>query len=167
MGDIQENLRAAFAGESQASRRYTAFAQRAEKEGYPNVARLFRAAAQAETVHAIRDLNALGENRTTEANLAAAIEGETYEVDVMYPGFLEDVDPEEQTAPFKAFDFARRVEMLHAEYYREALATVKAGRDLPAREVFVCRHCGYTCYDEAPDKCPVCGAPKEDIENIP
>jgi rubrerythrin len=120
MGDVSENLRAAFAGESQASRRYAAFAQTADKEGFPSVARLFRAAAQSETVHAIRDLNALRENRTTEDNLAAALKGETHEVEEMYPEFLRGVDPEAQPAAFKAFDFARRVEMLHAEYYKEA-----------------------------------------------
>ena len=160
MEDVNKNLRAAFEGESKASRKYMAYARNAEKDGFPNVARLFRAAAEAETVHAIRDLNALGENRTTEENLGTAIAGETYEVNEMYPSFLQGLDPEAQAAAYKAFDYARQVEVVHAKLYKEALEQVRAGKDLPKRAMFVCPYCGYTCYDEAPDPCPVCGGAK-------
>ena len=166
MGDIRENLKAAFAGESQASRKYAAFALRADKEGFPNVARLFRAAAQAETVHARRDLEALGENKSTAENVQTAIDGETYETTEMYPSFLKGVDPEADKLAYKAFDYAMRIEADHARFYKEASAALKGGGDLPSRQMYVCPGCGYTHYDTAPDPCPICGAPKEAFMKI-
>ncbi len=156
----QENLQAAFAGESQANRKYLAFAKRAEQEGLPQVAKLFRAAAEAETIHAHAHLRVMGGIKTTAENLAVAIAGEGHEFQSMYPQFLSEAQAEKNRPAEISFRGALAVEEIHHGLYTEALNTVKAGGDLPDRKIYLCEVCGNTVYDEAPDKCPICGVPK-------
>lgn len=157
----KENLAEAFAGESQANRKYLAFAKQAEVDGFPQVARLFRAAAHAETVHAHAHLRAMGGIKKTTENLESAIEGEGFEFQTMYPPFLEEAKKEGDRMAEISFRNALAVEEIHHDLYQKALSAVKSGGDLTARPVYVCEICGNTVYDDAPDKCPVCGVPKE------
>lgn len=157
----KENLANAFAGESQANRKYLAFAKKADADGLPEVAKLFRAAAHAETVHAHAHLRAMSGIKTTEENLVAAIEGEGFEFQEMYPPYLEEAQKEGDNMAEISFRNALVVEEVHHDLYSKALAAVKAGGDLPKRDIYVCEICGNTVYDHAPDKCEVCGVPKE------
>jgi len=157
----KENLADAFAGESQANRKYLAFAKQAETDGLPQVAKLFRAAAHAETVHAHAHLRAMGGIKKTAENLAEAIEGEGFEFQKMYPPYLKQAQQEGDKMAEISFRNALAVEEVHHSLYSQALAAVKAGGDLKARQVYVCEICGNTVYDHAPDKCDVCGVPKE------
>jgi rubrerythrin len=156
-----ENLQEAFAGESQANRKYLAFAKRAEQDGYPQVAKLFRAAAEAETVHAHAHLRAMGGIKNTDENLQAAIEGEGFEFQQMYPKFLAAAEAEGIRSAITTFKHALAVEEIHHGLYGEALDAVKSGEDLPGTRIFVCSVCGNTVKGEAPDKCPICGASKK------
>lgn len=157
----QDNLKAAFAGESQANRTYLAFAQKAQADGYPQVAKLFRAAAAAETVHAHAHLRAMGGVKTTEENLQAAADGEAHEFQSMYPPFLQEaIDEGVKPAEF-SFKFAMAVEEVHNALYLKALAAVQGSADLAERKVYVCQVCGNTVYDEVPDRCSVCHNPSE------
>jgi rubrerythrin len=153
-----DHLKEAFAGESQANRKYLAFAQKAEQDGFPQVAKLFRAAAEAETVHAHAHLRALDGVKSTQENLMEAISGETYEYKEMYPPFLADAQKEGNKRAEFSFKNALAVEEVHAELYGKALSAVKGGQDLPAAPIFVCNVCGHTVMGEAPERCPVCGA---------
>ncbi|MCK4268281.1 MAG: rubrerythrin family protein [Actinomycetia bacterium] len=152
----KENLESAFAGESQANRKYTAFARQADKDGYAGVAKLFRAAAAAETVHALNHLRVLGEIRTTDENLKAAIEGETFEHTSMYPGFIDEAQSEDNKQAVRSFTIANEVEKIHADLYKKALAD----KESTGADYYVCEICGNTVENEAPDVCPICGAPK-------
>jgi len=151
----QMNLLQAFAGESQANRKYLAFAKQAEKEGHPQVAKLFRAAAQAETVHALSHLRTLGEIGTTAENLKAAIAGETYEYTQMYPPMIKTAEEEGNTAAKRSFSHANAVEVTHASLYQQALDKMGSQEQI---DYYVCSVCGFTCANEAPDTCPVCGS---------
>lgn len=162
----QENLQAAFAGESQANRKYLAFAKQADAEGYPQIAKLFRAAAEAETLHAHEHLRAMGGVGNTAANLQAAIEGEGFEYQKMYPPYLAEAQKEGHRAATLSFKHALAVEEVHYGLYKEAKQALDAGKDLPAAPIFVCGVCGYTVSDTAPDKCPVCGAPREKFSEV-
>lgn len=155
MSKSYEHLKEAFAGESQANRKYLAFAKQADKEGFPQVAKLFRAAAEAETVHAHTHLAAMKGVGTTADNLKAAVEGETYEFESMYPKMIEDAVAEGDKQAERAFRYANEVEKVHAGLYQKAMAD-PAG--LKQTEYYICPVCGYTCEDHAPDKCPVCKA---------
>lgn len=155
----QDNLADAFAGESQANRKYLAFAAKADKDGYPNVAKLFRAAAAAETVHAHAHLRAMGGIKDTVDNIQAGIDGEGFEFQTMYPPYLEEAQKEGNKAAEISFRNAMAVEEVHYNMYKEAAASVQGGSDLPDRKVYVCEICGNTVYDAAEDKCTVCGAP--------
>lgn len=166
MSKTEENLKAAFAGESQANRRYLAFAKKAEGEGFHNVAKLFRAAAEAETVHAMNHLRALKMVRDTRENLQAAIEGETYEFTKMYPEFIDTASKERASDAVMSFTNANKVEKIHANLYKKALESLNAGKDIKEKEFFVCQVCGNTVEGEAPDKCPICGSPKEKFKKI-
>src|SRR5512139_1991769 len=157
MSKTEQNLREAFAGESQANRRYLAFAKQAEKEGHPQVAKLFRAAAEAETVHAHAHLRTLDGVKTTEENLKEAIAGETHEFKKMYPAMIEEAKKEGQKAAERSFTYANEVEKVHANLYQKALDNL--GK-LPEVDYYVCSVCGYTCENEPPDRCPVCNAVK-------
>jgi rubrerythrin len=156
----EKNLKAAFAGESQANRMYLAFAQKAESDGYPQIAKLFRAAAAAETVHAHAHFRVMEGVKDTAENLQAAINGEGYEFQEMYPVFLKEAEAEKSAAAAVSFRNALAVEKIHYDLYSEALETFRKGKDLSPQDIFVCEVCGNTVYGHAPDKCPVCGAPK-------
>ncbi len=156
-GKTIENLKEAFAGESQAFQKYTAFAKKAEKEGFKNIARLFRLTAQAEQIHAAGHFKSLDGVGSTAENLQAAIEGETYEYQKMYPPMLEDAEKEGHKAK-RMFKYAVEAEEVHAKLYSQALAAAKAGKDLET-DFFLCPVCGYIEFGEAPEKCPICGLP--------
>ncbi|NOZ59563.1 MAG: rubrerythrin family protein [Euryarchaeota archaeon] len=158
MGKTEENLKAAFAGESQANRRYLAFAKKAEEDGYPNVARLFRAAAESETIHALNHLRVMGGVKSTAENLEAAFQGESYEKTEMYPEFISTAKEEGNSEAERTFTWAIKAEEVHAELYTKALEAVKAGKDAELDALQVCQACGYTVEGDAPEQCPVCGA---------
>jgi len=162
----KDNLQAAFAGESQANRKYLAFAKKAEADGYPQVARLFRAAAAAETVHAHAHLRVMGGIKNTAENLEAAIDGEGYEFTEMYPDFLKEAESEGNQPAVYSLKNALTVEEIHHGLYSEALQAVKSGNDLPETKVYVCEVCGNTVKGEAPDKCPICNAPREKFTEV-
>jgi rubrerythrin len=159
-----EDLAAAFAGESQARNKYLAFAKKAEDDGYSQVARLFRAAAQAEFVHAQNHFKAMGEIKTTAENLQAAINGEHYEVVTMYPPFIEDARAEGVKRAQTSFEWAWLVEKTHEALYREALDCLQVQQD--QYDYYVCPFCGHTHPRSAPEKCPVCGAPGSRFEKV-
>lgn len=156
----RDNLQAAFAGESQANRKYTAFAQKAEQDGYPQIAKLFRAAAQAEAVHAQTHLKVMGGIKSTKENLEAAIEGESHEFKHMYPEFVAEAEKAGEKAALLSFKYALPVEEIHHHLYKEALELIKAGKDIDEVKIFVCDVCGNTVKNEPPEKCPICGVPK-------
>lgn len=161
-----ENLKDAFAGESQANRKYLAFAKKADKDGFPQVAKLFRAAAQAETVHAHAHLRVLKGVNSTEDNLKGAIEGEGFEFKEMYPKFLKEAEEEDNKGAVTSFKNALAVEETHHGLYSGALEAVQSGSDLPGAKIYVCDVCGNTVNGEPPEKCPVCGVPKDKFVEI-
>lgn len=161
MGNSKENLQEAFAGESQANRRYLFFAQKAEDEDHKVIARLFRAAAEAETIHARNHLTALGGIGSTKDNLEAAIGGEYYEFTKMYPEFIEKAKAEGNQGAECSFGWANKVEEIHHGLYQKAKESLEGGQPLKDEPYFVCQGCGNTVGGEAPDTCPVCGAPKD------
>jgi len=158
-----ENLSSAFAGESQANRKYLAFARQAEEEGYAQIAKLFRAAAEAETVHAHNHFREMGGVKSTKENLEAAISGESYEFQKMYPMMIEDAKAEKQNKALKSFSLANEVEKIHAELYKAALD--KLGKN-EATDYYVCQVCGNTVEGGAPDECPICGAKKRAFRKV-
>jgi rubrerythrin len=160
MAQTDENLKAAFAGESQANQRYLAFAKKAEQDGYPNIGKLFRAAAAAETVHAgnhFRVAQGIGE---TLDNLKTARAGENEEVESMYPGFIETAQQEGNDDAKETFNLALQVEKIHRGFYGKAAESLQKGKDLPPKLMFVCRGCGNTVEGAPPQKCPICGSPQ-------
>ena len=163
MSKTEAHLKEAFAGESQANRKYLAFAFQAEKDGHPAVARLFRAAAQAETVHAHAHLRALGGVHDTAANLRQAVSGETHEFMSMYPRMIADAEAEGNRAAARSFRFANAVEKVHAELYQKALAEL--GKNAEAA-YWVCNVCGNTVAGEPPETCPICGAKRAAFRKI-
>ena len=165
MPSTQENLKEAFAGESQANRKYLAFAKQAEKDGFANVAKLFRTAAEAETIHAMGHFAAMGGVATTAENLQAAIDGETYEYREMYPPMLQQAESEGHRAK-RMFNFASKAEAVHARLYAHALEAVKQGKDLDVTDIYLCPICGHVEFGQAPDSCPICGAKAEKFVQI-
>jgi rubrerythrin len=163
MSKTEKNLQDAFAGESQANRKYLAFSQKAEKEGYKQAARLFRAAAAAETVHAHNHLRQLNGIKSTQENLQEAIDGESHEFQSMYPQMIKDAEEEGSKGALRSFQFANEVEKVHAGLYQKALENLDSTEEF---DYYVCDICGYTAEREAPDKCPVCGARKESFRKI-
>lgn len=161
---IRDNLKEAFAGESQANRTYLAFAEKADHEGHKQVAKLFRAAAAAETVHALNHLRVMGGVGSTADNLKSAITGETAEFMEMYPKFIEQAKKEKASdAAVLSFDVANRVEKLHAGLYKQALDNLGKNKET---DYYVCSICGNTVENSAPQKCPICNAPKEMFKKI-
>jgi rubrerythrin len=159
----EKNLRDAFAGESQAHMKYLAFAQQAEKEGLPNVARLFKAVAMAEVMHAHYHLAQLGGIGTTAENLAGAFCGEDFEIQSMYPAFTAVGELEKEKGALKGFYYAVEAEKNHRPLYARARDLAVSGKDRDATPIFVCNHCGHTGTGEAPDKCPICGNKKKNF----
>ena len=166
MSNTQENLQEAFAGESQANRRYLFFAEKAETEGHPEVARLFRATAEAETVHARNHLEVMGGIGATRDNLEAAISGENYEFTKMYPAFIEQAKSENNERSEISFTHANAVEKIHHDLYQKALKALEAGQKLRDEPYFVCQVCGNTVAGGAPEKCPICGAPASRFKRV-
>ena len=164
MKSTSENLKEAFAGESMANRKYLAFAMKAEKEGYKNIASLFRATAEAETIHALGHFNAMDGVKSTLENLEYAINGETYETEEMYPPMYEQAVKEDHKAK-KMFKWALEVERIHAELFSKALEALKLGKDIES-EVWLCPTCGHLEFKNPPEKCPVCGVPGSKYEKI-
>ncbi len=156
MSKTEEALKESFAGESQANRKYLAFAAKADQEGYPQAARLFRAAAEAETIHAHNHLRVLKGIRGTKENLQEAIAGESHEFKSMYPAMIAAAKAEGNKEAERSFHFANEVEKVHARLYQEMLAGLSGGGESYA--YYVCPVCGYTAEKAAPETCPVCGA---------
>lgn len=154
-----ENVEAAFAGESQANRKYLAFSEKAAQEGFPSVAKLFRAASDAEAIHARALLGVKGAVKSTAENLSGSVEGETHEYTEMYPAFIAEAEREGQKAAITPFTYAMKAEEVHAGLYAKAAEEVKAGRDLGAKKVLLCPVCGNVALDDSPEKCPICGVP--------
>jgi len=161
MGNTNDNLQEAFAGESQASRKYLYYAEKADKEDQKYIARLFRAASDAETAHARNHLNVMGGIKSTADNLKDAIEGENHEFTKMYPDFIEVAGSEENKKAAGTFDLANKVEQIHHTLYSNALARMEKGEDIENKPIYVCQYCGNTVVGEAPDKCPICGVPNK------
>ncbi len=160
----KENLKAAFAGESQAHMKYLAFAAQAEKDGKPHIARLFQAIAYAEQVHAINHLKELGGVGDTVANLGAAIGGETFEVEEMYPAYLAVANLQEEKGAQRSMTYAIEAEKIHAGLYGNARAAAESGQDLDIGPVYICPVCGFTHIGEPPDRCPVCNVKKDQFK---
>ena len=156
MATTQENLKEAFAGESQAFQKYTAFAEKAEREGLKNIARLFRTTAQAERIHAAGHLQALEGLGSTVENLKAAIGGETYEFSNMYPPMLKQAESDNHKAK-RMFKYAVDAEAVHAKLYSLALEAAQKGQDLTVTDFYLCPVCGYIELGKAPEECPICG----------
>ena len=161
-----DNLKEAFAGESQANRKYLAFAKKADAEGQSQIARLFRAAAEAETIHAHAHLRVMDGVKSTAENLQAGIDGEGFEFQQMYPKFIAEAQAENNNRAVTSFQNAMTVEKIHHGLYSEAAAAVGEGKDLPEAAIFVCQICGNTVSGEAPDVCSVCGAPKKKFVEV-
>jgi rubrerythrin len=165
MPTTKENLDVAFAGESQANRKYTAFARQAEKDGLPQIARLFRAAADAETIHALGHFANNGGVGSTLQNLEAAVAGETYEFREMYPPMVKQAEAEGHRGRHM-LAFALSAEQVHARLFQQALEAAKAGKDLSRMEVYLCPVCGDIEFGEPPEKCPICGAPAAKFQKV-
>ena len=161
MNKTKKNLENAFSGESQANRRYLAFAKKAEEEGYSQAAKLFKAAAEAETVHALNHLQITGNINSTAENLKTAISGETFEFTNMYPEYIATANEEENKQALWSFNVANKVEKIHAVLFKKAISNLEKGQKLEKVDYYVCSVCGNTVERLPPDKCPVCNAPKE------
>ena len=154
------NLSAAFAGESQAHMKYLAFADQADRDGLPNVARLFRAASYAEQMHATAHLRALGGIGDTVTNLGAAFGGETFEIDEMYPAYMAVADAQQEKVAKVSMDRALQAEKVHAKLYAAAKDSASEKKDFNVGAIYVCETCGYTVEGAAPEKCPLCNSTK-------
>ena len=161
----KDDLKDAFAGESQANQKYRAFAAKAEQDGFPNIARLFRTTAEAERIHAEGHLKALDGVATTADNLKAAITGETYEYTEMYPPMVEQAKAEGHRGR-TMLGFANEAEKVHARLFRQALEAMQAGKDLSQMDVFLCPVCGDVEFGVVPEKCPICGAPASKFQKV-
>lgn len=162
----KKNLKDAFAGESQAHMKYLAFSDKAEKENYVNIARLFKANAFAEVIHAQNHLKRLSGIGSTAENIDEAIEGETFEVEEMYPVYIETARFQGEKGAEISSSWALEAEKVHAGLYKKAKKSLENGNDLDAAPIYVCSQCGFTMEGDAPDKCPVCGAPKQKFKKF-
>ncbi|NQT48429.1 MAG: rubrerythrin family protein [Chloroflexi bacterium] len=166
MSKTNENLATAFAGESQANRKYLFFAEKAEKEDHSQIARLFRAAAEAETVHARNHLGVMQGIKSTEENLKVAIAGESHEFTSMYPGFIAQAESEGDAKAKRSFDLANQVEKTHHGLFQAALTALEKGQSTEEKPFYVCQVCGHTVEGEDPEKCPVCGATQKMFKRV-
>ncbi len=162
----EKSLSEGFAGESMAHMRYLIFSEVAEKEGFPNVARLFKAIAYAEYVHAKNHLNVLGKVKKSKENLDSAIEGETYEVEEMYPAFKAVAELQKENSALKSFDWAYNAEKVHAKMYENAKVSIERNVDAEIGDIYICPVCGYTVEGEPPEKCPICGVKRETFKKF-
>jgi len=166
MTKTDDDLKAAFAGESQANRMYLAFAKKADEEGLHQIAMLFKAAAQSETVHALNHLTVMEKVKSTADNLGTAVSGETYEFKTMYPEFIEDAKKDQNKRAQISFDYANKVEQIHAALYQKALDALKNHTEIPLANYYVCPVCGNTFEGLVPDICPICATAKEKFMKI-
>jgi len=157
----KENMEAAFAGESMAHMKYLIFADQAEKDGFPNIARLFRANAYAEQVHATSHFKVMKKLSTTADNLGVGVEGETFEIEEMYPAYMAVAELQEERGAVRSTRWAREAEKVHAEMYQSAKVSAEGGADIEGEKMYVCSVCGWTGEGEEPDNCPLCNAKKE------
>ena len=153
----RENLRSVFAEESQANRRYLAFAKKAEEDGYPEIARLFRIAAFGETIHAFNHLKVLGTVKSTEENLVASFKGEEDERLLIYPAVMSQAEADNDMAAYRSFELAKKVEEVHQKMFENAYSELKAGKRIESKEYLICPTCGYPATPVAPESCPMCG----------
>ncbi len=165
MASTPDNLKTAFAGESQANRMYVAFARQAERDGFPNVAKLFRTAAEAETIHALGHLQAMDGIKSTAENLQTAIDNETCEYTQMYPPMIEQAQADNHKAQ-RMFKYAAQAEQVHARLYQQALEAVHQGKDLEVSEFYLCPVCGHVEFGQPPESCPICGAKAEKFVQV-
>ncbi len=163
MKKTEKNLKEAFAGESQAVRKYLAFAKKAMEENYPGIARLFQAAAAAEMVHSLKHLKVMKGLKSTKENLEEAISGETHEFTKMYPQMIQEAIEEGEKQAEISFKYANEVEKVHASLYQKALENIE---NFPVKDYYVCKICGYTAEDHPPEKCPVCGAAQKQFFKV-
>jgi rubrerythrin len=161
-----KNLKDAFAGESQANRRYLAFAQKAEEDGFKNIARLFRTAAESETIHAHNHLRAMNGIKSTLENAEEAWQGEKDEFTEMYPMFMDQAKRDANNDALQTFFWANEAEKAHGGFYERAVEALKQGKDLNLKDLYVCDVCGYTLEGEPPEKCPTCGKGKEHFKKV-
>ena len=166
MSKTSENLKNAFSGESQANRTYLAFAKKAEKEGMSQVAKLFRAAAFAETVHALNHLEIIGKTKSSLENLKTAVAGETFEFDEMYPQYIEIAKEEGNNKAVWSFNVANKVEKIHAGLFSKSIKVIENKKEPITTDYYVCKVCGNTVEASVPERCPICGAPKEKFLRI-
>jgi rubrerythrin len=160
MSNTTDNLQTAFAGESQANRKYLFFAEKAEQEGHKQIAKLFRAAADAETAHARNHLKVMQGIKSTRENLLAAKGGENYEFTEMYPAFMKQAQAEGEDKARDSFDLANKVEQIHHGLFDAALSKIEKGEAIDEKPIYVCQVCGNTVEGMAPERCPICGAPR-------
>jgi len=160
MSNTEDNLQTAFAGESQANRKYLFYSEKAEQEGHKQIAKLFRAAADAETVHARNHLKVMHGIKSTGENLLAAKGGENYEFTEMYPAFIKQAEVEGEDKARDSFDLANKVEQIHHGLFDAALSKIEKGEAIDERPIYVCQVCGNTVEGIAPERCPICGAPR-------
>jgi len=161
LAKTDENLKAAFAGESQANRLYLAFAQKAEEEGFTQAAKLFKAAAEAETIHALNHVRISEKVKSTMDNLGTAVSGETYEFSKLYPEFITTAKEEKNKQAAWSFDVANKVEQIHAKLFQKAIDAVKTKKEMAETDYYICSVCGNTVEGSAPEKCPICGSPRD------
>ena len=166
MSKTPQNLKDAFSGESQANRTYLAFAKKAEQEGLPQIAKLFRAAAHAETVHALNHLELTEKTKSSLENLKTAVSGETFEFNEMYPKYIETAKEEGNKKATWSFDVANKVEKIHAKLFSKAIENLKNNKVVANINYYVCEVCGNTVEGVAPERCPICGAPKKQFTPI-
>jgi len=166
MDKTEENVRSAFAGESQANRKYLFFSEQADKEGLKQVARLFRAAADAETAHARNHLKVVKGIKSTKENLQTAISGENHEFTEMYPSFIKQAEADGVKDARESFHLANQVEEIHHGLFQKFLDKVNSAETIEEQPIYVCQYCGNTVEGEAPEKCPICGAPKKMFKSI-
>lgn len=162
----EDSLKAAFAGESQAHMRYLIFAEVAEKEGRPNLARLFRAIADAEKVHATNHLNALSLVKESSSNLQVGIDGENYEIEEMYPAYNAIAELQNESGAKRSIHYALEAEKIHSALYQKAKQAVDSGKDIEIGDIYICQVCGHTVDGSAPDRCPICGATKDKFKKF-
>ncbi len=162
----EKSLREAFAGESQAHMRYLIFAEQAEKEGHKDIARLFRAISFAEKVHATNHFKALADLKTTSENLQTAWNGENYEIEEMYPAFNAIANLQDEKDAIRSIGYALAAERIHRALYGETKEKLDKGEDVKFERIYICSVCGHTVVGEAPEKCPVCGAPKSQFKEF-
>lgn len=162
----EDSLKSAFAGESQAHMRYLIFAEVAEKEGRPNLARLFRAIADAEKVHATNHLNALSLVRDSSSNIQVGIDGENYEIEEMYPAYNAIAELQNEAGAKRSIHYAIEAEKIHSALYQKAKQAVDSGKDVEIRDIYICQVCGHTVEGSAPDRCPICGATRDKFKKF-